>query len=458
MTTSRRLFLATLPGLAGRVRLRGDAGPPNVVLIVADDLGSGDLSSYGCRDIRTPAIDSIGRQGVRFTQFYGTPECTPTRCALLTGRYQQRVGGLECAIGVGNNGRYDEAVWLQKRGELGLPTSELTLPRILKQRGYDTACFGKWHLGYPEKFWPNRHGFDEYFGILGGGADYFTHEEFNEGAGQSYLYHNARKVRRDGYLTDLFAEAALGWLKRRSKRPFFLYLPFTAPHTPIQDRDEYDPNTGTAPTRQGHRTTYAKMVERMDGRIGDVLKQLDAMGAAENTLVIFLSDNGGDANGDNRPLRGKKSSVWEGGIRVPCLVRWPAVLPAGKVISQLGMAMDLLPTIVSATRTPAPSERTFDGMALLPVLTGERQPFPRLVFWRYKRGSSVRKAVRQGDMKYVFDSGQEELHDLARDVREENNLLAERPDVVRDLKAKLTAWERDVSAERLRGFTAGSPG
>ncbi|MCC6861555.1 MAG: sulfatase-like hydrolase/transferase [Bryobacterales bacterium] len=442
-------FAAAFPGAAPGAIL------PNILLILADDLGSGDLSSYGCPDIRTPRIDSIARQGVRFTQYYATPECTPTRCSLLTGRYPQRVGGLECAIGVGDNGRYDEAVWLQKRGELGLPASELTLPRILKGAGYETACFGKWHLGYPEPFRPNRHGFDEYFGILGGGADYFTHEEFNEGAGRSYLYHNSSRVKRQGYLTDLFAGAALDWLKQPRRRPFFLYLPFTAPHTPIQDPGGFDPGTGTAPVRQGHRPTFGRMVERMDRWVGTVLDQLDSMGVAGRTLVLFLSDNGGDANGSNTPLRGGKSSVWEGGIRVPCMMRWPGVLPEGKTITQAGAAMDLLPTILAAAGIRTPAGRRFDGVNLLPLLTGGRAPYPRRLFWRYRRGRVVRKAVREGDLKYVFDSGTEALHDLARDEREQNNLLAARPGSARELKARLAAWERDVAAWRLRAFKAG---
>ena len=190
---NRRAFLGSL-GAA----LPAAARKPNIVLLVADDLGWGDLGSYGCPDIRTPRIDALGRSGVRFTRFYANaPECSPTRSALMTGRYQQRIGGMECAIGLGDVGRYDDAIWLQKRGELGLPVSETSMPRILKAEGYDTACFGKWHLGYPEKFWPNRHGFDEFVGFLGGGVDYFTHRE-PEANGGLYFYHNATKANRPG--------------------------------------------------------------------------------------------------------------------------------------------------------------------------------------------------------------------------------------------------------------------
>jgi N-acetylgalactosamine-6-sulfatase len=215
---NRRTFLAALSGVAGAAMPR-----PNVVLILADDMGWGDVAMNGCPDVATPHIDLIARQGVRLTQFYANaPECTPTRCALLTGRYQHRVGGLECAIGVNNLGRYDEAEWLQKKGELGLPVGELTLARLLRGGGYDTACFGKWHLGYMAKFGPLRHGFDAYFGILGGNSDYFTHEEMGEGAGHSQLYEGERPVQRKGYLTDLFTDAAVDWLGRgRQGKPFF---------------------------------------------------------------------------------------------------------------------------------------------------------------------------------------------------------------------------------------------
>ena len=445
MTRREWLCATTASALPGAAAKR-----PNIVLILADDLGSRDLSCYGSPDIRTPNIDSLGRRGVRFTQFYANaPECSPTRTALLTGRYQHRAGGLECALGVGDQGRYDEAAWLQQRGELGLPASEITLPRILKDSGYDTGCFGKWHLGYPKKFWPAAHGFDESFGILGGNADYFTHQEED---GRPVLYRNLDTVERTGYATDLFADAAIDWLKRRSEKPFFLYLPFTTPHTPIQYPEGFDPKTGTAPWRNGDRKTYAKMVERMDARIGDVLAQLDRMGRAGDTLVLFLSDNGGDPNGDNAPLRGRKSSLWEGGIRVPCLLRWPRLGLEGRTNNQVALTMDLLPTLLAAAGVAPPAGRKFDGAGLLPVIGGRRQPFPRTVFWRFRRAENTRKAVRQGDLKLVDDSGKRELHDLAADPLEQRDLLGAMPDRARKLETLLAAWEQDVRAPRLAGF------
>lgn len=440
-----------LPAAAAARPLFARPARPNIVVLLADDLGYGDLTSYGAPDIRTPNIDGIGRRGVRFTQFYANgPECSPTRTGLMTGRYQHRVGGLECAIGVGNVGRYDEAEWLAGRGELGLPTSEFTMPRALKDAGYDTACFGKWHLGYGPRFSPNAHGFDEYLGILGGNSDYFKHVE--EG-GAHVLYHNGKEIHRDGqYTTDMFAAEAIRWLKSRGSKPFFLYLPFNAPHTPIQDPDEFDPKTGTAPVRQHVRRVYAKMVEREDRRIGDVLAQLDSMRAANNTLVIFMSDNGGDGNGYNTPLRGRKGTTWEGGIRVPCQMRWPGVLPEGKITSQVSISMDMLPTIMAACGITPPAGRSFDGTDIMPVLRGARKPFARTLFWRGRRALNIRKAVRDGDMKLVDDNGKQEVHNLAADLTESRNLLPGAEQAAERLRAKLAAWEREVRSPRLRDF------
>jgi arylsulfatase A-like enzyme len=446
----RRTFLQWC-ALGGASCLPAATGSrPNIVLLLADDLGYGDISSYGCPDIRTPHIDSIGRQGVKFTQCYANaPECTPTRTALLTGRYQQRVGGLECAIGVGNVGRYDEAVWLAERGELGLPPAEVTLPRLLKDMGYETACIGKWHLGYLDKFSPNRHGFDEYFGILGGNADYFTHRE---AGGDPVLYRNGKPVIRPGYLTDLITGHAVDWLGKRDRNPFFLYVPYTAPHTPVQGPDDAGKKIDEATWNKGDRATYARMVERMDEGVGRILARLRELGLSDNTIVLFLSDNGGYDLSRNGPFRGGKSSVYEGGIRVPCLIRWPGVIPPGSVTEQVALTMDLLPTLVGAAGGKLPTGRKFDGVDLRGVLRGESQVFPRTVFWRYKRGEARRKAVRDGNLKLVWNDGQEELFNLDKDVRESTNVLAQHPRAARDLRLKLAAWEQEVAAPRLSGF------
>lgn len=433
MSLTRRSFLATAAGPA----LAADR-LPNIVLILADDLGSADISSYRAADIRTPNIDSIGKQGLRFTRAYcNAPECTPSRTALLTGRYQHRVGGLECAIGVANVGRYDDAIWLQKRGELGLPATEPTLASVLKQKGYDTACFGKWHLGYDNKFSPNRHGFDEYFGILGGNADYFTHREED---GSNVLRHNEKSVEREGYLTNLIGDASVKWLESRGSKPFFLYVPFNAPHSPYQSlRSRTYTNTGD-------RRIYAEMVETMDAEIGRILATLDRKKHTQDTWVIFMSDNGGTGVGENKPLRGKKSSTWEGGIRMPCLMRWPGVFKPGSETRQVTLMMDISASILHAAKAKLPK---LDGMDLRSIWQGKSGPVPRTVFWRYRRAENTRKAALDGDWKLVSDNGKEELHDLAHDPAEQHDHMAARPEIAAKLRKKLDEWEQEVRAPRL---------
>lgn len=446
---NRRHFLASLPLAAAATRAASASAPrpPNIVLLFADDLGSGDLSSYGCPDIRTPHIDSIGRAGVRFTQFYtNSPECTPSRAALLTGRYQQRVGGLECAIGLGNVGRYDEAVWLQQRGELGLPPTESTLPNGLLAAGYDTAIFGKWHLGYEPKFWPNHHGFQESFVALGGAMDYVTHKEPD---GKNALIHNGRPATAEGHYTDVIADRTIAWIKAR-RRPYFAYVPFTAPHDPFQAPGD-GPVAPDAWSR-GTRAKYKEMVEHLDRRVGDILAAIRQSPEADNTIVIFLSDNGGTANpGRNAPLRGNKGQLWEGGIRVPCLVSWPRMIPAGRESAQLALNMDLTATLLAVAGAKPPA-RPLDGINLLDTLRGTRAPFARTIFWRYKRLENRRKAVREGDLKFVDDNGTEALHDLATDPTEKENLLAKLPDRAAALRGKIAAWEKEVAAPRLAAF------
>ncbi len=447
---TRRQLLASTIAIGGAQA----AARPNIVMLLADDLGASDLSSYQCPDIRTPHIDSLARRGVRFTQCYANaPECSPTRTGFLTGRYQQRVGGLECAIGVGNVGRYDEAEWLAARGELGLPVAETSIARMLRDAGYATCCSGKWHLGYTERFSPNAHGFEEYFGILGGNADYITHREED---GTNVLYRNGRPVERTGHTTDLLADHAIDWLARMRPRekPFFLYVPFTTPHTPLQGPKD-GPVGEKSKWNVGTRATYVEMVEHMDRRVGDILAALDRIGAASNTLVVFKSDNGGYNRSRNVPFRGYKSSCWEGGIRVPCMMRWPGVIPEATTTTQVAITMDVSATILAAAQVrPA---RRLDGIDLLPVVTGRKKPAARTLFWNYKRARTRRWAVRDGDMKFVIDDGAEHLFNLAADESEKVNLLEREAAAGARLREKLTAWKKEVEPPRLREFRQSHP-
>jgi N-acetylgalactosamine-6-sulfatase len=453
---SRRGFLAAggglIAGVAGcQFGASARAHRPNIVLIMADDLGYGDVGCYGCQDIETPNIDRIVAEGVRFTAFYANaPECTPTRTALLTGRYQHRVGGLECALGIGNVGRYDDAIRLRETNDLGLPASETSIGRLLKSGGYDTGICGKWHLGYEPKFFPSQHGFDHWFGPVGGAVDYFHHCEYT---GEPALYLNDRPVRREGYLTDLISQELVEFIRRDHRRPFFLYVAYTAPHTPYQGPADKRPEP--VPQDQynkGSRATYRAMVERMDQGIGDIMRALVEQGVADNTLVVFMSDNGANKTGNNGPFSGYKGNVFEGGIRVPCAARWPGVLPAGAVSAQACMTMDFSRSIVRAAGLEPPEERPFDGLDVLRLVETGQPVRDRTLFWRARRGDRTRKAVRDGSMKYMalHEGGamEEYLFDLAADPAEKANLIAERQDAAQRLRRMLGEWEDEVRAPR----------
>ncbi|MBN2293035.1 MAG: sulfatase-like hydrolase/transferase, partial [Pirellulales bacterium] len=315
----------------------GSSKHPDIVLIVADNLGNEDLSCYGCKDIQTPNIDNLAAQGVRFTNFYSNgPECSPTRTALLTGRYQQRVPGLECALGTGNVGRYDDAIALAEKHQLGLPPKESILIPLLKQAGYRTVALGKWHLGYEKHFLPPHHGFDYSLVSLGGTIDYFYH---NEPTGEPVLYENLKQVRRDGYFTDIITDNAIDFIKKQpAEEPLFLYLPYTAPSAPFQhpdrkpDRPKVSHKWDSKDWQKGDRDTLRLIIERLDQGVGKILETLKSTGRADNALVIFCSDNGAyPIAASNAPYRGYASELFEGGIHVACMARWPGRLPTGVV-------------------------------------------------------------------------------------------------------------------------------
>ena len=456
---TRRKFLIRSAGLAtlstvysGRLSFSAqNKQRPNIVLIMADDLGYGDVGCYGCKDIHTPAIDSLAAEGVRFTAFYSNaPECTPTRTALLTGRYQQRVGGLECALGIGNVGRYDDAIRLRKTHDMGLPVEETSIARMLKDAGYATAISGKWHLGYEPKFFPLKHGFDSWFGPVGGAVDYFHHIEYT---GEPALYENDKPIQRKGYLTDLITDEAVKFIRRRWSKPFFLYVAYTAPHTPYQSPNDEKPEPiPEADYNKGSRETYVAMVERMDQGIGRILKSLDDTGLAGNTLIIFMSDNGANRTGNNLPFSGYKGNLFEGGIRVPCIAKWHGVLAEGLVSDQPCMTMDFSRSIVRAAGTKPPAGRKFDGIDILQAVEKNEPVQKRTLFWRARRGQWTRKAVRDGSLKYIRlqngDDVKEYLFDLERDPAEKNNLFKKQPDSIQRLKTLLRNWEQEVKPKR----------
>jgi len=427
------------PAVAALISLAPGAERPNVVVFFMDDLGYGDLASYGARDARTPSLDRLAAEGVRLTQCYAAaPVCTPTRAAFMTGRYQHRVG-LEDVIAAPRGNQH-----------LGLSPREPTLPRYLKDAGYATALVGKWHLGAGAEFRPTRHGVDEFFGFLGGALDYYSHRG---ASGEPDLYENDAPVKVDGYLTDLVTARAVSFIERHASGPFFIDVAFNAVHWPFQRPDL--PSPPPHPSGQtmdvvrqwaasGTRADYVAMLERADRGIGEILAVVDRLGLRESTLVVFTSDNGGEWLSRMDPLFNRKGTLWEGGLRVPCILRWPARLPAGRVSSQLAITMDLTATILAAASVSPSRDRPLDGIDLVPTLS--RRPVERTFFWRSGSGGQE-KAVREGRWKLVSQSPLFPglLFDVAADPAERNDLAAHRPDVLRRLAAKHEEWERAVA-------------
>jgi len=406
---------------------------PNIVLILADDLGYGELGCQGCKDIPTPNIDSIARHGIRFTQGYVTcPVCAPTRAGLLTGRYQQRFG---FETNPGPEQYADE--------KFGLPLDEPTLAERLKAAGYVTGMVGKWHLGYKPELTPPKRGFDEFFGFLSGAHNYLP------GSRRSELRRGMEAVTNETeYLTDAFAREAVAFIQKNSQQPFFLYLAFNAVHAPLEASEKFLNRVETIkdPTRR----TYAAMSVAMDDAVGRVLETLRQQGLEENTLIIFLSDNGGPTprtTSSNVPLRGYKGQVWEGGIRVPFLMQWKGQLPEGKVFEEPVSSLDIVPTVLAAVGIAVKPEDKLDGVNLLPYLRGEKTGRPHdVLYWRFR----ANQAIRMGDWKLVKAAGQErwELYNLAEDIGETKNLAEQMPEKVSELEKLWQDWNAQLQAPK----------
>jgi arylsulfatase A-like enzyme len=418
---------------------------PNVLFILADDLGWGDLSCYGRPDYRTPVLDRLASEGTRFTQAYSaSPVCTPTRCAFLTGQYPARhpVGLIEPL-----------PFRKQEGGRTGLDPAFPTVASLLRANGYETALVGKWHLGYLPKYGPLKSGFQEFYGIMSGGADYFTHDD---PSGDPDFFENEQPVppERNGYLTEMLTTRAVEYIKRRRARPFYLSLHYNAPHWPWEA--PADAASGRKPKRGfdefrggGSLKIYAEMVRSMDAGIGRALEALRAARLERDTLVVFTSDNGGERFSYNWPFTGGKDELLEGGIRVPAIVRLPGVVPAGQVSEQVAITMDWTATILSATGTRPDPRHELDGVDLLPSTRAGRgvAQQTRTLFWRHLNQS----AVRRGDLKYWHDGKDEHLFDLAADVRENGDLKRERPREFEQLKAEFARWDKQVLPRKIRG-------
>ena len=417
--------------------------PPNIIMLLVDDMGYADLGCMGSKDIQTPNIDRIAAEGVKMTDCYANaPVCSPTRAAFITGRWQQRCG-IEWAIGLTSEEekRVDgKLVTVEERFTMGLEPEESFLTPLLKKNGYGTACYGKWHLGFKPEHNPVKHGFDEYWGIIGGQCDYYRYHYID---GMKQLYEKTEMTTAEGYITDLINQRAVRYIREEGRSPFFIYVPYNAVHHPYQVPDDPSQFYTAENKNDGTRAGYAKMMGSIDKGIGDIFAALEAKGILDNTLIIFTSDNGGERFSDNRPLFNHKTTLWEGGIRVPCLLRWPAGgLPKGAVSHQAAITMDLTATILAAAGVPIP--KTMDGIDLLPILKGEQPTVERTFGWRVDRSRRKMKALRHGDWKYVQDDMVEMLFNLRDDIGEHHDLYYERLDKVKELKAKLAEWEADV--------------
>ncbi len=425
---SRNGFFPFAPAAGGSEAVQ----KPNIILILADDLGYAGIGIQGCADIPTPHTDSIARNGVRFRHGYvSAPLCSPTRAGLMTGRYQQRFG-LETNPGPVND-----------PPDFGLSLDEKTIAERLKKLGYATGMFGKWHLGVQPQFHPSQRGFDEFYGFLGGGHLYLPGRRLMNG---SSIQRGTQPVDEKEYLTDALAREAMSFIDRHKNDPFFIYLPFNAVHTPMQaDRKYLDRFKNIA---NDLRRTHAAMLSAMDDAVGAILNRLRELNLEERTLVIFLSDNGGptpQTTSSNVPLRGFKGQVLEGGIRVPFLMQWKGKLPAGKVDDRPVISLDIHPTVLAAAGAAIDPAWKLDGVDLIPFLNGEKSGYPHeTLYWRM---SANQRAVRHGDFKLVW-SGQAErggLYDVVNDPAESKNLAKERPEDVTALQALYDDWNAQLA-------------
>jgi arylsulfatase A len=465
---NRRSFLKSLAaGAAAMVLARpqwadaaADQAKPNFVVILADDQGYGDLACYGATKIKTPNIDRMAAEGMKFTDFYvSTPVCTPTRSSLMTGCYPRRIG-LEKHV-------------LFPNSTIGLNPDEITVAELLKARGYATTCIGKWHLGYQTKFLPTRQGFDSYFGIpfsndmkLPADMTFAKDVKLGEGMTVENLKGGGKAPSTvplmrgeevieypvdQATLTERYTEEACKFIAANKDKPFFLYLPHTMPHYPLHVSEKFKGKS------QGG--LFGDVIECLDWSTGQILQALKDCGLDDRTLVIYTSDNGAAA-GSSGPLRGKKGTTWEGGVREPCIMRWPGKVPAGSVCKELATIMDVMPTLAKLAGTNAPTDRVIDGKDIWPLISGQAgAKTPHEAFF-YHTAMGKLAAVRSGKWK-LHIAGQEypakknakdappagaQLYDLDADIGEKNNIAAEHPDVVKRLTELLEKFDTELRA------------
>ena len=439
------LAVAPFVFLSGAQEQAHAAAKPNIVFIMADDLGFADLSCYGRPDYKTPNIDRLATQGIRFTQAYANSAvCTATRVALITGRYQYRLPvGLEEPLA-------------SPARNIGLPPDHPTLPSVLRKAGYGTTLIGKWHLGWLPDYGPLQSGYDHFYGFRGGALDYFTHKAGSANTDSEDLWDQDAKVHNHGYLTDLLGDRAVTTIGdyAKSRQPFLISLHFNAPHWPWEgpdDEAESQRVSSIADYDGGDNATYGRMVMAMDKQVGRVLEALDKNGLAHNTIVVFTSDNGGERFADVWPFSGSKMELLEGGLRIPSIARWPGHIRPGTTTDQVAISMDWVATLFEAAGANADPKYPLDGISLLPHLTAGAAPIPRKLFWRYH--ANAQQAMRDGDMKYLHIRENDFLFNVVRDPLERANLKARQPDVYQRLIAEYKAWDATMLPIDPKAFT-----
>ena len=426
---------------------------PNIVIMFLDNIGYGDLACYGNQLMKTPRIDRLASEGVRCTDFYiGSPSCMPSRGALLTGRHPLR------------NGLNEQLFIIDESKQIALPHYEVILPRYLARAGYVSGCFGKWNLGFAPGSRPTERGFNEYFGNISGNCDYYTYI-YN---GRNDLYRNTRPAKANGYSTYVFADAACEFIERNKDRPFFCYVPFNAAHFPNpknkppgtpciwQAPDEAFERYGYSPKTLDERKRYQAVVTALDNGVGRVLDQIKRLKLVENTIVILLSDNGAfmiPARGlecaSNKPLKAGGVTLWEGGIRIPCIVRWPGLIRPGTTCCEPLVSMDIVPMALHAAGLSLPTDRILDGKDPTAALA-DKAPSPhKYLYWSWGSRSN---AIRKGRYKLIRERNSTnqdwQLFDLQNDIGETANLFAAKPEIAEQLKTEYERWEKEVTTER----------
>lgn len=440
--------------------------PPNIVLILSDDQGWPDLGCIGSKPIITPNLDKLAAGGVRATQFYVTwPACTPSRGSVLTGRYPQRNGLYDMVrndmVNYGHRFEADEYA-ISPEMTLGLDVREKTLGDLLRSASYATGCVGKWDMGQARRYLPLQRGFDSFYGHGNNGIDYYTHERY----GVPSLFRGNERTQEDRgtYITDVFRREALRFIgDHAGQRPFFLYLAFNAPH----GASSFGPGTVTREKKKGEGVQapekyiamyrgkvederlarYYAAVTCMDDAIGALVESLEKSGQRDNTLILFMSDNGGSGNGGNAPLKGSKGTMWEGGLRVPFIANWPGKLPSGRITDEFLTALEIVPTLLDISGAPAPAGLKLDGHNMLPVLRGEAKSPRQTMFWQRRSD----KAVRHQNWKWIESSKGGGLYDLRADPAEKHDRSSQHPEIVQQLRESFGTWKAEMDASEPRG-------